>query len=269
MQRNTVWVKKQEGSVVICMSMREQAELDYMAGMKYKDIAAKYGVSINTVKSWKVRHGWDRNASTAPKKKKPKKVHTKKRTQKAEQEDERQDEKRKAMKALVKVDWMQEKQKMFCLYYMQTHNATSSYQRAYGCTRAAAAASGCRLLNDAKVRECIQRLQDDRDAGMLLRATDVVDLYMRIAFADLEEFVEVQDGKYSVRDIAEVDSQLIDSVTLTKTGKVIVKLADRMKALKWLSDYFELNPNDKHRASYQSKMVELREREIRSKEEGW
>lgn len=36
------------------------AEQDYMDGMKYKDIAEKYGVSLNTVKSWKQRHGWDR-----------------------------------------------------------------------------------------------------------------------------------------------------------------------------------------------------------------
>ena len=32
------------------------AEADYVEGMKYKDIAAKYGVSINTVKSWKKRY---------------------------------------------------------------------------------------------------------------------------------------------------------------------------------------------------------------------
>ncbi|MBG9737102.1 phage terminase small subunit [Paenibacillus alvei] len=37
------------------------AEQDYQNGMKYKDIAEKYGVSLNTVKSWKQRHGWNRN----------------------------------------------------------------------------------------------------------------------------------------------------------------------------------------------------------------
>lgn len=254
---------------MICMSMWEQAELDYMAGMKYKDIAAKYDVSINTVKSWKVRHDWDRNASAAPKKKKPKKVHTKKRIQETEHEDERQAEKREAMKALVKVDWMQEKQRLFCLYYLQTHNATSSYQRAYGCTRAAAAASGCRLLNDAKIRACIQQLKDERDAGILLRATDVVELYMRIAFADISEFVSVEGGHYSVQDLSEVDTQLIESIKPTKDGNVIVQLNDRMKALQWLSDYFELNPRDGHKVEYQRKMAELRERELLSKEDGW
>lgn len=38
--------------------MLENAERDYLSGMKYKDIAEKYGVSINTVKSWIKRHGW-------------------------------------------------------------------------------------------------------------------------------------------------------------------------------------------------------------------
>ncbi|MBT2603755.1 hypothetical protein J7E55_12080 [Bacillus sp. ISL-53] len=51
------------------------AEKDYVKGMKYKDIAEKYGVSLNTVKSWKTRHGWVRNKG-APQ---DKGVHTKKR----------------------------------------------------------------------------------------------------------------------------------------------------------------------------------------------
>jgi uncharacterized protein YjcR len=42
------------------------AEQDYVSGMKYKAIAEKYAVSINTVKSWKKRHGWNRDMG-APK----------------------------------------------------------------------------------------------------------------------------------------------------------------------------------------------------------
>ena len=58
------------------------AESDYVAGMKYKDIAAKYGVSINTVKSWKKRYAWSRNKNDEKYTKwgahKIKRVHTKK-----------------------------------------------------------------------------------------------------------------------------------------------------------------------------------------------
>lgn len=32
---------------------RIQAQKDYVKGMKYKDLVEKYGVSINTIKSWK------------------------------------------------------------------------------------------------------------------------------------------------------------------------------------------------------------------------
>lgn len=37
----------------------EDALQDYESGMKYKEIAEKYGVSLNTVKSWKTRH-WNK-----------------------------------------------------------------------------------------------------------------------------------------------------------------------------------------------------------------
>ncbi len=42
----------------------ELAKKDYLAGMKYKDIAAKYRVSINTVKSLKSRYGRIRGTPT-------------------------------------------------------------------------------------------------------------------------------------------------------------------------------------------------------------
>lgn len=51
--------------------MYKKAEKDYNNGMKYKDIATKYGVSINTVKSWKTRY-WGKECT--PKKS----MHTKK-----------------------------------------------------------------------------------------------------------------------------------------------------------------------------------------------
>ncbi len=54
--------------------MKEQAREDYLKGMKYKDIAEKYEVSINTVKSWKQRYNWNRKGVHTKKKS----VHTKK-----------------------------------------------------------------------------------------------------------------------------------------------------------------------------------------------
>ncbi|NFD94650.1 phage terminase small subunit [Clostridium sporogenes] len=37
---------------------KEQAKQDYLEGMKYKDLAEKYSVSLNTIKSWVKRYSW-------------------------------------------------------------------------------------------------------------------------------------------------------------------------------------------------------------------
>lgn len=52
---------------------KELAYQDYLNGMKYKEIAEKYGVTINTVKSWKTRYKWSRDGVCT----KQKSVHTK------------------------------------------------------------------------------------------------------------------------------------------------------------------------------------------------
>ncbi|KEH91668.1 phage protein (plasmid) [Clostridium botulinum C/D str. BKT12695] len=37
---------------------KEQAKQDYLKGMKYKELAEKYSVSLNTIKSWVKRYNW-------------------------------------------------------------------------------------------------------------------------------------------------------------------------------------------------------------------
>lgn len=55
--------------------IRKKAKQDYLEGMKQKDIADKYNISINTLKSWIKRYKWSEekrnyNNKGAPKKKK-------------------------------------------------------------------------------------------------------------------------------------------------------------------------------------------------------
>ncbi|MDM5436642.1 hypothetical protein QUG02_00060 [Bacillus hominis] len=54
----------------------ELAQEDYMQGMKYKELAEKYEVSVNTVKSWKTRYKWNRKGVHT----KEEKVRTQKKT---------------------------------------------------------------------------------------------------------------------------------------------------------------------------------------------
>ena len=45
--------KERRRGEIVNEDTKKAAEDDYMLGMSYKDIAAKYDVTINTVKNWK------------------------------------------------------------------------------------------------------------------------------------------------------------------------------------------------------------------------
>lgn len=98
---------------------------------------------------------------------------------------------------------------------------------------------------------------------MLLETGDIVDLIMRIAFANYADFVRIDKyGQAVAKDLEDVDAQLIESVMPTKSG-VAVKLIDRKWALNWLSNHFEMNPMDSHKKKYDEKLLELQERKIK------
>ncbi|GIM29886.1 DNA-binding protein [Clostridium polyendosporum] len=52
--------------------IKDRAKKDYLKGLKYKELADKYSVSVNTIKSWIKRYGWseEKKQKGAPKKKK-------------------------------------------------------------------------------------------------------------------------------------------------------------------------------------------------------
>ena len=93
---------------------------------------------------------------------------------------------------------------------------------------------------------------------------------MDIAFADITDFVEFGNSTYTDGETQEeiqysyvnlknsnsVDGTLISEVSKGRDGAKI-KLADRMKALEWLSNYFEINPADKHRRAFENRKLEI------------
>lgn len=240
----------------------EKAEQDYMAGMKYKDIAEKYGTTINTVKSWKKRYAWNRGEG-APK---TEKVCAQKRKGAHKAVAPVDD----GTKETLQNDDLTPEQQMFCIYYSRTFNAAQSYQKAYGCSYESAIANGSRLLTNDKVRAEIERLKEIKRQQIVASADDIVELQMRIAFADIGNYVsfgqkEVTDIEtdetymISVVDLKEsknTDTQLIQEVKRGKDG-VSVKLADKQKAIDWLSKYFLVHPDDKYKAEFDKKRAEV------------
>lgn len=147
---------------------------------------------------------------------------------------------------------------------------------------------GWKAIRNPKIAEEIKRLKEARNLAMMADAEDVVLLHMRIAFADITDFVEfgrveipvmsmygpvqvtdpvtgekqtlmqeVNDVRF--RESAEVDGRLIAKVQQGKSG-ASVELADRQKSLAFLERYFELNPMDRHRREFDLARLEMERR---------
>lgn len=257
------------------MENYEKAEQDYMAGMKYKEIAEKYGTTINTVKSWKKRYGWSRGEGAHKIEKvctqKPKGAH-----KKAVPIDD-------GTKETLQNDDLTPEQQMFCIYYSKTFNAAQSYQKAYGCTYESALRAGPRLLGNVVVKEEIERLKEIKRQQIIATEEDFVEIQMRIAFADIGDYlsfgrekVDVMGAFGPVKDSEtgetlkkevnsvklnesyKVDTQIIQEVKQGKDG-VSLKLADKQKAYDWLTKYFLMHPEDKYKAEFDKKRAEVKD----------
>lgn len=219
------------------------AEADYVVGMKYKDIAAKYGVSINTVKSWKKRYAWSRDKKTEC-------------IQKGCTQNKKGAHKKEAVaedvSQVVINDELTDQQQLFCLYQSRMFNYTKAYMKAYpGCTYASAAVLGSRLMKNQVIRKEIEQLKQNHMNRELLKQEDIFQKFMDIAFADMNDYIsfgqEEIDTDYGPKKVNSVrlkESKDIDGTLITevKQGRdgVSVKLADRMKAIDWLADHMDI-----------------------------
>lgn len=244
----------------------------YKQGMKLVDIAAELEVPPGTVRRWKSTHGWDGERSECDKSKKSERS-IKKRTEKKPVIDD-------GTRETLRNDELTAEQQMFCIYYSRTFNAAQSYQKAYGCSYESAIANGSRLLTKDKVRAEIERLKELKRQQIVTSTEDVVELQMRIAFADIgnymsfgRENVQVMGAFGPVKDpdtkqyltkevnavrLADsnnVDTQIIQEVKQGKDG-VSIKLADKQKAFDWLTKYFLMHPESKYRAEYEKRRAE-------------
>ena len=146
------------------------------------------------------------------------------------------------VEAVIQNTDLTDKQQLFCIYYIRCFNATKAYQKAYNVDYATAASIGYRMLENDGVK--ILRLKQDRLNREFLSESDIFQKYMDIAFADMMDFVDIHGGIVSVRH--EIDGSIVSEVSNTQSG-IKIKLADRMKALQWLSDHMDL-ATDKQRA---------------------
>lgn len=214
----------------------EKARKLYKDGMKLVEIADRLKVPAGTVRRWKSTYHWDGEHQSERSEKKSERSENKKSVTKRAVADE--------VKQVIQNTDLTDKQQLFCIYYIRCFNATKAYQKAYECDYATAVVAGPRLLGNVRIKEEIFQLKQERLNREFLSESDIFQKYMDIAFADMTDFVDIHGGFVSVRQ--EIDGSIVSEVSNTQSG-IKIKLADRMKALQWLSDHMDL-ATDKQRA---------------------
>ena len=250
------------------MSKMEEAKADYLAGMKYKDIAKKYGVALSTVKSWKTRNKWQRNNAT-----KKKSMHTKVKSTRTKQEKVAPS---LPPPELPDSDGLNDKQKAFCLYYLQRYNATWAYQKAYGGSYDSARAHGPRMVANGSIKKYLAELKKQQSQDLYATANDILLRYLNQATSNVTDVLSFRTEKhlayYKVRDkngpyedgggnfryvpkidpetgeqayyytnivelkdSSEIDTSNIKSIRIDK-GEPVVEMEDRQKAMQILLD---------------------------------
>lgn len=218
-----------------------QAKEMFLQGVKLIDIAEQLQIPEGTVRRWKSTHKWDSERSDKKSERSECKKNKKKKIVSEEVED------------VLENTELTDKQRLFCCFYVKCFNATKAYQKAYGVDYATALAAGPRLLGNVRIKNEIQRMKQNRMNREMLSTDDVFQKYMDIAFADMTDYAKFGKRKYKDPETGEenwysfvelinsdnVDGTLISEVSKGKDGAKI-KLADRMKALQWLSDHMDL-----------------------------
>ena len=219
-----------------------KAEVMYKNGMNLVDIAKEIGKPPGTVRRWKSTQGWDSERSG-------KKANARK--QETEQNNKKVEAIAPEVEQVIDNPNLTDKQRLFCCLYIKSFNATKAYRKSYGCSYETALTNGPGLLRNTRIKEEIQRLKQGRLNKAMLEGPDVFQWYLDIARADITDFtdfgnmeIETENGPMTIsyvniKDAKEVDGTLLSEASKGKDG-VKVKLADRMKAMQWISDHMDL-----------------------------
>lgn len=154
---------------------RIAAQHDYELGMKYKDIATKYGVSINTVRSWKTRYKWQRKKSKKDVHINQKDVHTKTPTSEAIAELNDSD--------------LPDKQKEFVLEYLRLYNATQAYLNVFGGGYKVANVCGPQMLVKPSIQEQIKNIREAKLKELAIEPLDLIEDVAKEAKADIGNYL--------------------------------------------------------------------------------
>lgn len=228
---------------------REQAFLIYKKHDGFIDlveIASQLNLSSGTIRGWKSKDKWDDQLNGT----------FQKNTERSKKDKNASKPIADEVKQVMDNPELTDKQRLFCLLYIKCFNGTKAYQKAFECDEYSARVNASRLLTNDNIRNEIMMLKQERMNREMLSEADIFQKYMDIAFSDITDYVTfgVKAVTYSDKEGREatidtsyvdvneswmVDGSLISEISQGKEG-IKIKLADRMKALQWLTEHMDM-----------------------------
>nr|WP_243158657.1 terminase small subunit [Clostridium perfringens] len=162
-----------------------------------------------------------------------------------------------------------DKQRLFCIYYINCFNAAKAYKKAYECSYESALSNGYRLMENDSIRKEIENLKRHKLNRAMISEEDIFQRYLDIAYANIGDYLKFgrrrknkwtknKDGEFiavidpdtgqqdfyeynfiELNESSDVDTSLLSEVKEGKDG-ISVKLKDGMKALDWLTKHMNI-----------------------------
>ncbi|MBR3120390.1 MAG: terminase small subunit [Oceanobacillus sp.] len=232
------------------------------------DIATELNLKPSQIRKWKSQDKWDEqmNGNVTIAKRSVTNVKNPKTKEK--------------LKEILEDEELTEKERLFCLYYVKYFNGTQAALKS-GYSKDSAHVQASRLLRRERVSSYIKELKGELVENVFVEAMDVLKEYIKIAFADITNYlnfgqreitIQDDDGNEVTRLVNFVDlyeADMVDGsiITEVKQGRdgISVKLADKMKALDKLAQYFDLVPDtfkdqieaERHRMQQEMQKVQI------------
>lgn len=159
------------------------------------------------------------------------------------------------------IEGLTEKQIKFCEVYVLNYNISIALRKAGYESETSGAAY--RIRQKPGCKRYIQWLKARMLHDTLINGEDIINQWVKIAFADITDFVDINKFGITLKPVREMDGQLVKSIKSGRDG-VSIELYDKLKALDSLAKYTEDMPKD-YKQKIEERKMELMEQEFELK----
>ncbi|HAT4254984.1 terminase small subunit [Clostridium perfringens] len=240
---------------------------DHGGDIKLIDIAKELNIKDSQIRKWKSQDNWDEKLKGALPINKSNVTN-----QNENKTNIKKDIKEpivEEVKEVLENAELTDKQRLFCIYYINCFNAAKAYKKAYECSYESALSNGYRLMENDSIRKEIENLKRHKLNRAMISEEDIFQRYLDIAYANIGDYLKFgrrrknkwiknKDGEFiavidpdtgqqdfyeynfiELNESSDVDTSLLSEVKEGKDG-ISVKLKDGMKALDWLTKHMNI-----------------------------